>query len=108
MRSLRSCCPNGPCSPDGAGITLWSCRADCACSPDGPGSSFRPLRPSCPNGPCSPDSPGIALWSLRSCGPDSARDDMEWTLRNRGVLRYLQTGESRPDGVVWRWIGNFK
>ncbi len=38
------------------------------------------------------------------CGPSRSRSRMEWTLQNPNVVRYLQTGEERPDGVIWRWL----
>lgn len=55
-----------------------------------------------------------ADFSLRSgdrillCGRRTAEAAMLWTLRNTNVLRYLQTGENRPDGVVWRWLARWR
>jgi voltage-gated potassium channel len=38
------------------------------------------------------------------CGREGVRATMRWAVYDRNVLRYVQTGEDRPDGVVWRWI----
>lgn len=38
------------------------------------------------------------------CGRHSGAQLMEWTLQNYNTLRYIITGESRPDGYVWRWL----
>ena len=38
------------------------------------------------------------------CGRHSASELMEWTLQNHNMLRYSITGESRADGIVWRWL----
>ncbi len=39
---------------------------------------------------------------LLLCGQSSARSRMEWTLKNEHSLSYVTTGESRPQGWVWR------
>jgi len=31
-------------------------------------------------------------------------DRMQWALVNAGALRYLQSGEWRAEGIVWRWF----
>ncbi len=36
------------------------------------------------------------------CGHYSAQDNMEWTFQNEHALSYVLTGESRPQGLVWR------
>lgn len=41
---------------------------------------------------------------LLFCGCRGARWRMDWVLRNIHVLRYVATGESRRQGVVWRWV----
>ncbi|MCG8392955.1 MAG: NAD-binding protein [Pseudomonadales bacterium] len=41
---------------------------------------------------------------LLVCGTSRARRQMIWTLNHRNALRYVQTGEQRPDGLVWRWL----
>jgi len=38
------------------------------------------------------------------CAQDGVRGNVEWTVRNRNVLRYVQTGVVIPDGSVWRWL----
>ena len=35
-------------------------------------------------------------------GSESAQDSMEWTLQNAHALDYILTGESRPQGWIWR------
>ncbi|MEN8166987.1 MAG: potassium channel family protein [Pseudomonadota bacterium] len=37
-------------------------------------------------------------------GTASARNRMEWTLQNEHALSYILTGESRPQGWIWRWL----
>ena len=37
-------------------------------------------------------------------GSVSAKDSMEWTLQNEHALNYILTGESRPQGWIWRWL----
>ncbi len=37
-------------------------------------------------------------------GSASAKDSMEWTLQNEHALSYILTGESRPQGWIWRWL----
>lgn len=39
---------------------------------------------------------------LLLCGDPEACRRMEWTLRNLNVLHYVQSGETRPRGWVWR------
>jgi Trk K+ transport system NAD-binding subunit len=41
---------------------------------------------------------------LLLCGREGVRQVMSWTLQNRNALRYIQTGQDRPDGLVWRWL----
>ncbi len=38
------------------------------------------------------------------CGRPGVVDRMQWALVNAGALRYLQTGEWRAEGTVWRWF----
>jgi Trk K+ transport system NAD-binding subunit len=38
------------------------------------------------------------------CAREGVRKHVEWTLSNRNVLRYVQTGIYMPDGSVWRWL----
>jgi voltage-gated potassium channel len=39
---------------------------------------------------------------LLLCGTHLARDRMKWTLQNQHALNYVTTGESRPQGWIWR------
>jgi len=39
---------------------------------------------------------------LLFCGQPSAADRMEWTLQNEYALNYVLTGETGPQGLVWR------
>jgi Trk K+ transport system NAD-binding subunit len=39
---------------------------------------------------------------LLFCGKFSARNGMEWTLQNENALNYILTGETRPQGWIWR------
>ncbi|MCB1858213.1 MAG: NAD-binding protein [Gammaproteobacteria bacterium] len=41
---------------------------------------------------------------LLYCGRYSARGRMAWTLQNVHALNYVLTGESRPQGLVWRLL----
>ena len=38
------------------------------------------------------------------CGRYGSRELMAWTLQNHNTLRYIEHGETRPDGYVWRWF----
>ena len=38
------------------------------------------------------------------CGLYGINQLMSWTLQNYNSLRYIETGETRPDGYVWRWL----
>jgi hypothetical protein len=38
------------------------------------------------------------------CAREGVRKHVEWTVSNRNVLRYVQTGVVTPDGSVWRWL----
>ncbi len=38
------------------------------------------------------------------CGCYGAAQEMEWILQNLNILRYVHTGETRPDGLVWQWL----
>jgi len=40
------------------------------------------------------------------CGRYGTAELMSWTLQNHNALRYIETGETRPDGYVWRWFAN--
>lgn len=33
---------------------------------------------------------------------------MEWALANLNTLSYIETGEERPDGYVWRWFSRWR
>ena len=48
------------------------------------------------------DRPLLVGDRLLLCGQGSARSRMEWTLKNEHSLSYVTTGESRPQGWVWR------
>jgi hypothetical protein len=37
-------------------------------------------------------------------GSITAKNSMEWTLQNEHALTYILTGESRPQGWIWRWL----
>ncbi|MBK1734422.1 potassium transporter TrkA [Halorhodospira abdelmalekii] len=41
---------------------------------------------------------------LLLCGTPEARHQLEWTLYHHNTLRFLVTGEERPDGTIWRWL----
>ena len=43
---------------------------------------------------------------LLCCGAPEARSQLAWTLVHRNTLRYLVTGEQRPDGTIWRWLAD--
>jgi len=38
------------------------------------------------------------------CGQHQAQIHMGWILRDHNTLRYIQTGQIGPDGLVWRWL----
>ncbi len=38
------------------------------------------------------------------CGRRRARERMGWVLQNANVLRYVLTGEERPEGWIWRQL----
>ncbi len=42
------------------------------------------------------------------CGSVEARARMDWTLQNLHALRYVVTGESDPEGMVWRWLSSLR
>ncbi|MCH8543108.1 MAG: NAD-binding protein [Alcanivorax sp.] len=39
---------------------------------------------------------------LLFCGTGKAAALLNWSLRHRNALRYVHTGEHRPDGLIWR------
>lgn len=41
---------------------------------------------------------------LLLCGTGQARKQMQWLLNHHNALRYVQTGQQRPDGLIWRWL----
>lgn len=41
---------------------------------------------------------------LLLCGTTDARNQLDWSLHHRNTLRFLVSGEQRPDGTVWRWL----
>jgi Trk K+ transport system NAD-binding subunit len=41
---------------------------------------------------------------LLFCGRPNARERMEWALQNQNALDYILTGESRPQGFIWRLL----
>jgi hypothetical protein len=45
---------------------------------------------------------------LLFCGTSRAARAMAWTLQNNVVLRYILSGETRPQGTLWRWLANYK
>ena len=38
------------------------------------------------------------------CGRPGVVNQMHWALVNANALRYLQTGEWRAEGTLWRWL----
>ncbi len=44
---------------------------------------------------------------LLFCGRADARSAMEWTLQNAYALDYIVTGETRPQGWLWRLLTDF-
>lgn len=42
------------------------------------------------------------------CGRYGTAQNMEWILRNHNILRYVHTGETRPDGFVWQWLAKHR
>ncbi len=44
---------------------------------------------------------------LLFCAHHKASGHMAWILNNSNVLKYIETGEERPDGYVWRWLANW-
>ncbi len=45
---------------------------------------------------------------LLFCGREEARWRMDWILRNIHALRYVATGQSQREGIVWRWMAAWK
>lgn len=43
---------------------------------------------------------------LLFCGTEQARNQLDWALHHLNTLRFLVTGEQRPDGSVWRWLAS--
>lgn len=41
---------------------------------------------------------------LLFCARYGAASRMAWTSGNPNVLEYIETGEERPDGYIWRWL----
>jgi voltage-gated potassium channel Kch len=41
--------------------------------------------------------------SLLFCGTPAAASHMQWTLQNPVVLTYVVTGDTHPQGLLWRW-----
>lgn len=41
---------------------------------------------------------------LLLAAPERVRGQLNLTLRNYNALRYVETGEQRPDGWLWRWL----
>jgi hypothetical protein len=41
---------------------------------------------------------------LLLCGRHCARTRMRWTLQNVHALSYILTGDSVPEGTIWRWL----
>ncbi len=41
------------------------------------------------------------------CGRPGVVNQMQWALVNAGALRYLQTGEWRAEGTLWRWLKDY-
>jgi len=42
--------------------------------------------------------------TLLLSAPTDAAERMQWTLFNYNVMNYVMTGETRPDGYIWRWL----
>jgi hypothetical protein len=38
------------------------------------------------------------------CGTPGTLGRMSWITFNPNVLEYIQTGNERPDGYIWRWL----
>jgi len=38
------------------------------------------------------------------CGQDQAEQHMGWIMRDHNTLRYIQTGQVGPDGLLWHWL----
>ncbi len=41
---------------------------------------------------------------LLFCGRGSSDYLMRWGMMDENVLNYIMTGESRPEGAIWRWL----
>ena len=41
---------------------------------------------------------------LLFCACNGVASRMSWILNNTNVLEYVETGEERPDGYLWRWL----
>jgi Trk K+ transport system NAD-binding subunit len=41
---------------------------------------------------------------LLFCGRGSSDDLMRWGMQNENILSYLITGETVPEGAVWKWL----
>jgi hypothetical protein len=41
---------------------------------------------------------------LLFCSREGVRDEISWVLNNRNVLHYMQTGEHKSEGWVWRML----
>lgn len=42
--------------------------------------------------------------TLLFCAGLGTENRIAWTVGNSNVLEYIETGEERPDGYVWRWL----
>ncbi len=45
---------------------------------------------------------------LLFCGQYNAQALVNWTTNNHNILRYIITGNERPDGYLWRWISSLR
>ena len=45
---------------------------------------------------------------LLFCARYNTSGRMGWILGNSNVLEYIETGEERPDGYIWRWLAKHR
>jgi hypothetical protein len=38
------------------------------------------------------------------CGCPGVAGRMRWTLHDHNALRYIESGKTHPDGLIWRWL----
>ena len=42
--------------------------------------------------------------TLLLSAPPEVAERMQWNLFNYNAINYILTGETRPDGYIWRWL----